>query len=293
MAVEGFFHQNSNYDAVDVRHLFSIYNSEGILGDKTTNISGSATSTTQFTLTSGYAIVQHDAASAGKFLVYSDSSTVFTLTMPSAGTNRRWLVYLQVEDVLLDGAASDLVSFKTSSNDSAGTPSLPSTPSDSLPLYDITVTGGNTLLSGGTIITDLRTQATPPWNIPWGRVASATTSTVTGTITSSYKDLTDLTVTWTAVANRRYKVTGYVDVSSTSASIARVAITDGSNNLKAQSQLSISASDVGSHTVYEVFTGSAGSTTRKLRSQVTAGTGATQSNVYGPHLILVEDIGPA
>ena len=133
----------------------------------------------------------------------------------------------------------------------------------------------------------------PPWNLPWGQVGSATTSTATTSISSSYSDLTGLSVTWTAVANRRYKVTGYSDLSSTSASIARLAITDGSANVKAQAQQALAANDVAAQTVFEVFTGTAGSTTRKLRGLVTAGTGATQSNVYGPHLILVEDIGPA
>jgi hypothetical protein len=133
----------------------------------------------------------------------------------------------------------------------------------------------------------------PPWNLPWGQVASATTSTATTSISSSYSDLTGLSVTWTAVANRRYKVTGYSDLSSTSASIARLAITDGSANVKAQAQQALAANDVAAQTVFELFTGTAGSTTRKLRGLVTAGTGATQSNAYGPHLILVEDIGPA
>lgn len=133
----------------------------------------------------------------------------------------------------------------------------------------------------------------PPWNMPWGHVASATTSTVTNGVGSSYTDVTGLSVTWTAVTNRRYKVTGYLDTANATASVARLAITDSSNNLKAQSQQTLAANDAASQTVHELFTGSAGSTTRKLRIQFTAGTGGTQSNVYGPHLILVEDIGPA
>jgi hypothetical protein len=132
----------------------------------------------------------------------------------------------------------------------------------------------------------------PPWNMPWGWVASATSSTATTSISSSYSDLSSLTVTWTAVANRRYKVTGYSDISSTAASIARLAITDSSNGIKAQAQQALAANDVAAQTVFELFTGTSGSTTRKLRGLVTAGTGATQSNVYGPHMILVEDLGP-
>jgi len=133
---------------------------------------------------------------------------------------------------------------------------------------------------------------TAPWNLPWGYVAQASTSTVTSAISSTYKDITDLTVTWTGVANRRYKVTGYVDIGSTNSSISRIAITDGSNTEKAQSQQVLGSNDVATHNVMEIFTGTSASLTRKLRGRVTAGTGATQSNNYGPHLIVVEDIGP-
>ena len=133
----------------------------------------------------------------------------------------------------------------------------------------------------------------PPWNMPWGLVASASTSTATTNVGSSYTDVTGLTVTWTAVANRRYKVTGYVDTGNNTASTARVAITDGSNNVQAQSQQTLAANDVATQVVHQIFTGTAASTTRKLRIQFSAGSGATQSNVYGPHLIFVEDIGPA
>jgi len=132
-----------------------------------------------------------------------------------------------------------------------------------------------------------------PWNMPWGCVAVATSTTKTTSIGSSYVSLSGLSVTWTAVANRRYKVTGYADISSgTSACIARLAIADGSDTVKAQSQQDLDGSHVASQVVHEVFTGSSASTTRKLRALVTSGTGATQSDVYGPHLIMVEDLGP-
>ena len=134
----------------------------------------------------------------------------------------------------------------------------------------------------------------PPWNMPWGCVAVATTTTKTTSISSSYVNLTGLSVTWTAVADRRYKVTGYCDISSgATACIARLAIADGSDTTKAQSQQDLGGSQVASQVVHEIFTGTSASTTRKLRALVTSGTGATQSDVYGPHMILVEDIGPA
>lgn len=134
---------------------------------------------------------------------------------------------------------------------------------------------------------------TPPWNLPWGQVAYAETMTKTTGLGAAYGDLTGLSVTWTAVTNRLYRVTGFVDLSSTLASVGRVAIADGVSAVMAQSQQALGANEVATQTPLEVFTGVSGSTTRKLRGLVTSGSGATQSDVYGPHFIMVEDIGPA
>ena len=81
---------------------------------------------------------------------------------------------------------------------------------------------------------------------------------------------------------------------STSATISYVIISDGSNVTKAQAHESHAANDIVTFSPVEIFTAaSSASTTRKLRVKCDAGTGGTQSNVYGPHFILVEDIGPS
>ena len=134
----------------------------------------------------------------------------------------------------------------------------------------------------------------PPWNMPWGYIATASTTTATTSVGSSYTDAGSLTVTWTTVQNRRYKVTGFLDMGSSSATVSYVAITDGSNNNKAVANESHAANDIVTFSPVEIFTAaSSTSTTRKLRVKCDAGTGGTQSNVYGPHIILVEDIGPS
>lgn len=109
-------------------------------------------------------------------------------------------------------------------------------------------------------------------------------------------DLTGLSVTWTAVAGRRYKVTFKVLVFSTVANDdANVWLRDGSStSLNAYGVRAVSTTHginvSGSH----VLTGlSAGSQTVKLSLQRAAGSGSVAIAAASTHpsFILVEDIG--
>lgn len=134
---------------------------------------------------------------------------------------------------------------------------------------------------------------TAPWNLPWGMLDYAETVLPASGIGTSYTDL--LFVTVDLIYGRTYKVTAFVDLFSTSAGQTQAAITDVALNPLAHSHFSNSANQVQTHNVsYIVEHG--GATTLgyeyHLGLKVTAGTGSTQSNVYGPHYIMVEDIGP-
>ena len=138
---------------------------------------------------------------------------------------------------------------------------------------------------------------TAPWNLPWGYVQLATTTTVTGSIGSTFAPLTGLSVSWNSVANRKYKITGFVDlaisIAGSAKSITGVRIADGSGAKKAISQVVLSDQEVATHTIMEIVSGTGSSMTRQLTAAVSNGaTGATQSNVNGTHFISVEDIGP-
>lgn len=120
------------------------------------------------------------------------------------------------------------------------------------------------------------------------------TSNQTGITTMT--DLTGLSVTWTAVAGRRYKVTFKVLVFSTVANDdANVWLRDGSStSLNAYGVRAVSTTHginvSGSH----VLTGlSAGSQTVKLSLQRAAGSGSVAIAAASTHpsFILVEDIG--
>jgi len=136
---------------------------------------------------------------------------------------------------------------------------------------------------------------------PFGIVAKAT-STTNYTLTTTMTQTTGMTVTFTAIANRNYKITYYEPyVETTSAA-------NGQTNLKifqtntAGTQLnqafisnSAAVKIVGTSTVIAISTFSAGSTTIIGAANTTSitGTPLLQRNLFFAPYLLVEDLGPA
>lgn len=127
------------------------------------------------------------------------------------------------------------------------------------------------------------------------------TKTANVTVTTTLADLTDYTVTFSGIAGRRYKVTGslYMTVDSGStATRMRVTLTDSSNNvLQIVGQCeSVSGTlpfdSIQTRPYFGTFTGS---TTLKLRAQITAGDGtaAVNASATAPGYLFVEDVGVA
>jgi len=133
----------------------------------------------------------------------------------------------------------------------------------------------------------------PPWNMPWGVQGYVEVTGNQGSLGASFTDANSLTRTWTAVANRRYRLTAEGLISSTSAGVASMNIADPSNNQiqLCQTQLSITGS--GAKVVLSaIISPAAGSITRKVRVAVSAGTGTLVAAATSPAYLLVEDIGP-
>lgn len=137
-----------------------------------------------------------------------------------------------------------------------------------------------------------------PWNMPWGIIGYAARTSNQSSITTE-TDIGDgaLTITWTAVANRRYSTTVWVAVNNVSGAAGDtidVKITDGANAAKQVFSGSF-ASGTGWLTgiVQVVETVAAGSTTRKGRIAKTIGGGSVTVTASStrPAFILVEDIG--
>ena len=146
---------------------------------------------------------------------------------------------------------------------------------------------------------DLVYYATPaqwrrPWTMPWGYIANSntTTPTVSGTLGVP---LTVASVTWTAVANRRYRV-AYHAVRVLAGATGDTVVTVFTNAADvAQSNASVTLfanNDSMSLVGWCTITPAAGSYTMKLRSASVGANAVTWQNSNYETRMLVEDIGP-
>jgi hypothetical protein len=164
----------------------------------------------------------------------------------------------------------------------------PSSPPEGMVIYE---TDTDKLLT----YTTSTTGWVPPWNMPWGRISSATSTAATTAIGASAADVNNLSVTFTAVANRYYKTTIHLPIyqQATSDGFVSLSLTDGSNAEQVQTQQVVRSGGSQSFTLTHVGTIASGSATRKARISVTAGSGTVAYAANYPALILVEDIGPS
>lgn len=134
------------------------------------------------------------------------------------------------------------------------------------------------------------------WSSAWGRVGSAVLTTNQNSIGSLTVDVTSLSVTWTAVANRYYRTTVIIPVfsQSTSNGIVNLQITDGTPTTKQSINLTATAgTDVNISGFVIESNIAAGSATRKARIATTAGSGIITAGSTNVPTIIVEDIGPS
>lgn len=135
-----------------------------------------------------------------------------------------------------------------------------------------------------------------PWGQPWGVLGvGIKTSNQTG-IGATAVDVSQLSVTWTAVANRYYRTSAIIPVFSQASANSYVVltITDGASTVKQQTNLfTVAGYDINLNTFAIESNISAGSTTRKARIATTAGSGVVSSNSSIYPTIIVEDIGPS
>lgn len=134
-----------------------------------------------------------------------------------------------------------------------------------------------------------------PWNMPWGVIGTPAAITSSQGSITAVTDITSLSVAFTAVANRLYRVT--LDAQSVQSTVTTdrvdVILADVSNNVLLTHNYPVSQ-PCGVSLVKTLSGVSAGSYTVKARCQRGAGTGTVQWNAAAtaPSLLLVEDIGP-
>jgi hypothetical protein len=169
--------------------------------------------------------------------------------------------------------------------------SRPASPAEGQVIYDRDT---DSLLVYTTATTGWRA----PWNMPWGYITHATASGSDQTGITTETDMTGVTVTFTAVTNRRYRITawGLVYTTGTAGTIA-TKITNAANAVVAPGGSSScdtrTISDQVSFMVTSIATFTAGSTTVKARVAQAGATTAVVFNSSAPAVIMVEDIGPS
>jgi len=133
-----------------------------------------------------------------------------------------------------------------------------------------------------------------PWNMPWGIVASASTTSATALTTGVTADITGLSVTWTAVGNRRLRITVQCAAYATPINNAAIILADGAGTqLEISHPSTRSGGAVGGGCLSYIEAPASGSVTRKVRMVVVGTTPTGGGATTSPAFILVEDIGPS
>jgi hypothetical protein len=131
-----------------------------------------------------------------------------------------------------------------------------------------------------------------PWNLPWGYITKTTSNASTTGITT---EVDVLTVTWTAVANRRYKISLLMHLfQRTTIATPMVAITDNSLTHLQEWQQYAGVDERFTINSFVEVSPASGSVTYRGRVATSASTidlnGQTTTRL---HYMLVEDMGPA
>ena len=164
----------------------------------------------------------------------------------------------------------------------------PSSPVEGMAIYE---TDTDKLLT----YTTATTTWVAPYNLPWGYMTSASSASAQTGI-SSVTDITGTSVTWTALATRRYKVTmsGAVYGDTAGDSIG-VQIVDGAATLQRLWSAAITDANLVMYWHLEmIVTSISGSQTWKARLLRNSGSGVMATYTTGvTNLAYIEDIGPS
>jgi len=222
------------------------WKAEGIVGQNDLAVSAKATPAMSVNVAAGAAIVAGDEDPyQGHYHLVNDATKSVTVTTADGTNPRIDLIVARVYDSAYSGA-DDEWALECIAGTPSGSPSAPATPDNALVLAQISVAAGATSITSGNItdkrvpaasrvatVSAIGRYPSPggagtlvyrdsgdanegpefyhgsawrkPWNMPWGYIASATDNTQTNT-TQSPNYATIISVTFTAVANRRYQI---------------------------------------------------------------------------------------
>jgi hypothetical protein len=157
----------------------------------------------------------------------------------------------------------------------------------------------NTTFVAGNVLT-----AAEMNNLPWG-IVTATAGGTSGsgyvrntttavTINAAIDDVSGMTISWTAISTRIYKITVTLADVNTVSGMAPflIDVADGSNVTKFQTRRAFPANDTDTITFSYVETGLTGTILRKVRVQGTSNPGTFNTNAAAAlSVFVIEDIG--
>lgn len=189
----------------------------------------------------------------------------------------------------VDLPASDLQTYLMNQSVIVCTSSTrPSSPNEGMVIYE---TDTDSLKVYTTATTGWR----PQWNLPWGYQGHGSTTSNQGSLTGT-ADLTGLSVTFTAVTNRRYAAWVHTNFEATSnGNVAAVTLLAGATVVSYGQRQIDTAGQLQTLDLFGNFTAPAGSLTVKVQGGMASGSGSVTSraDATDPARLLVMDIGPS
>lgn len=208
-------------------------------------------------------------------MAYADLDSIFT---PASGTAVTAAVWNQLHDNL------DYLFERGPYICTAGT--RPGSPFQGQVIYE-TDTGYLLQYYGAT------TGWMPPWRTPWGLYGAAEGTTAQTGI-SAITDLTSMSLTWTAVANRRYHITGQVRANKdTNVGAVTLTLRTSGGTVLQEDTAALDVTNItiaGLH-IDKMWTPSAGSQTVKLSLSATSANASTTCASTRPLTLEVVDVG--
>ena len=275
--------------------LFSLYNGkEGLTTTTDLAVTQNGSPNMSVNVAAGRALVLGDDNSDQQlYHVWNDAVVNKTIAAADPTNPRRDLVVAEVRDTLYGGAANDW-RLRVVTGTPAASPADPATPNNALVLARVAVAAAASSITNANI-TALAT-VTKPWHTAWGEVAQTVQTSNGTTLTTSLGDA-GLSVTWTAIPGRRYRIEmDAVLFGGTGTGIVSMYITDASGNSKARGIFhTTTPNQYGSLMMVAEESGLSGSTTRKIMGVLPSGTGGvlTSTGASNPNYLSVYDIGPA
>ena len=183
--------QNGSHPAENDRLTTkAIWQTTGVINSGDLAVSANATPNMSINVASGWAaIVGNYQANMGTYMVFNDATTNLTITAANGSNPRIDLLVITISDAYYTGTLNQ-VTFTVIAGTPSGSPTVPSTPTNSLALAQIYVGASVTSITNANI-TNYNTQATTSIGISSTSTVSAVdfvTSTSNGTGVGSFNN---------------------------------------------------------------------------------------------------------